>query len=144
MIPAASGLLSPLPSTVREISEDVYSALVEGSGCSADVKTIYISFTIDADLVASMHPNPTFVEVALALPEDHESQLLEDASHLTWRTLPLLVPIDEDSDREEVLDLVYEAVGRVTSGEHDVNRDPDYFRTRRREQERSRFWEVRR
>ncbi len=144
MIPAAEQLLDGQPESVKDLMGNAYAAMVEGSGCQPDVKTIYISFTKNSQLVASAHPGSDGIELALALPEDHPSGLLEDASHLTWRTLPLLVRVTASSGREEVLDLVYEAIKRVESGEHDVDRPPEYFQASRRERERSRFWEVRR
>lgn len=142
MIPAAKVLLADQSDAVRSLFSDVYSALVHGSGCRPDVKTIYVSFTLGDSLVASAHPRADVVELALALPEAHGSTLLEDASHLTWRTLPLLVCIEADSPREDVMDLVYEAVNRVESGEHDVDRPPEFFQAARRANKRNRFWET--
>lgn len=143
MIEAAEPLVEGQTRAVKALMGDVYAALVEGSECQPDVKTIYISFTKNGVLVASAHPGRGDVELALALPESHPSPLLDDASNLTWRTLPLLIDLTPSTRREDVLDLVYEAVRRVETGEHDVDRPPEFFRDARRLQERSRFWEVR-
>lgn len=142
MIEAAEALVEGQTEKAKALMADVYGALVEASGCRPDVKTIYISFTKDDCLVASAHPGPDGIELALALPENHPSPLLADASHLTWRTLPLLVSISESTNREDVMDLVYEAMSRIESGEHDVDRPPEYFRAARRAQRRSYFWEA--
>jgi hypothetical protein len=72
-------------------------------------------------------------EIALALPEDHESGLLIDAMHLTWKTLPVAAVMKTESDAAETLELIDEACQRISEGIHDVERPNDYFIRSRRE-----------
>lgn len=132
MIPTAEKLGNHLPKRVKALLADIYELMVEDHGCRPDVKTIYISFTFEQAMVASAHIGAEDIELALALPEDHPSDLLEDALHLTWRTLPVLVRVDLDSIGQDVLDLVEEAVERVKSGRHSINRPPEFFANRKR------------
>lgn len=60
--------------------------------------------------------------------------MLKDASHLTWRRLPVSVEIRTGVEVEEAVALVSTALDRVTDGNHDVNRDPEYFYKLRIEQ----------
>jgi hypothetical protein len=103
------------------------------SGCSSYVKTIYIGYDLDGVMVAALYPHTNRVEVALALPEDHESKLLIDATHLTWRTLPVAAVLRGETDLEQVLRLIDEACLRIATGSHEVERPNDYFVKSRRE-----------
>ena len=131
MIPPARALTKNLPPHVQEVIQEVYTLLV-GVGCDPDVKTRYISFTRNSCLVGSAHVSGKQIELALALPEDHPSDLIEDASHLTWRTLPVCLRLTASTDRQEVLDLVREALARVVRGEHTINRPAEFFGSRPR------------
>lgn len=126
-------LLKPLKSAVRA-AFDLLDGELERAGAAAehDVKTIYISYMVGSEMVAAAYPQSKEVEVALALAEDHESSLLSDAGHLTWRTMPVSVTVRTEAEAEAVLPLVREAVERVSTGTHDVHRDNDYFEARRR------------
>lgn len=132
MIPAAEKLVNHLPKHVKALLTDVYKLIVDKHGCHPDVKTIYISFTFEQAMVASAHIGTEDIELALALPEDHPSNLMEDALHLTWRTLPVLLRVNRHSTGKDVLELVEEAVERVKSGRHAVNRPPEFFANRKR------------
>lgn len=132
MIPSAEHLTKKLPVSLQSLLHKIYGLLVDGFGCDPDVKTLYISFTKDGSLVASAHIGGKQIELALALPEDHPSGLLEDASHLTWRTLPVFICLDANSSHQDALDLVREALDRVTSGEHKIDRPSDFFAVRPR------------
>ena len=132
MIPVAEKLVNHLPNEVKALLADIYELIVEDHGCHPDVKTIYISFTFEQVMVASAHIGTEDIELALALPENHPSNMLEDALHLTWRTLPVLLRVNQDSDDKDVLDLIEEAVERVKSGKHTVNRPPEFFAKRKR------------
>lgn len=132
MIPAAEKLVNHLPEGVKAQLADIYELMVEEHGCRPDVKTIYISFTFEQAMVAAAHIGAEDVELALALPEDHPSDLVEDALHLTWRTLPVLVRVGRGSTGRDVLDLAGEAVERVKSGRHTINRPPEFFADRKR------------
>lgn len=131
MIPSAEHLTKKLPTSLQSLLHKIYRLLV-GNGCEPDVKTLYISFTKDASLVASAHIGGKQIELALALSEDHPSGLLEDASHLTWRTLPVCICLDANSSHKDALNLVREALDRVMSGEHDIDRPSDFFAVRPR------------
>lgn len=102
------------------IFEALYKLLVGKLKCDPRVETIYVGFSVDNGVVASVHPQDGFLEVALALPEDTDSALLHDASHLKWRTLPVSVDIPDKAVLKETEPLLQEAVRRVNAGEHDV------------------------
>ena len=97
------------------------------AGCTSYVKTIYIGYDLDGVMVAAVYPHVNRVEVALALPDDHQSELLIDATHLTWKTLPVAAVVRRKDDMEEVHGLVNEACHRIATGSHDVERPNDYF-----------------
>jgi len=84
-------------------------------------------------MVAALYGHADHVEVALALPEDADGDLLVDASHLTWRTLPVAAILNSETDVEQFSKLVSEAVARVSAQTHDVRRDNDFFIRSRRE-----------
>jgi len=102
-------------------------------GCTSYVKTIYVGYDLNGVMVAALYPHTTRIEVALALPEDHASALLIDATHLTWKTLPVAAVIAAEEDMIEVSSLIGEACSRVEAGEHDVERSSEYFAKSRRE-----------
>lgn len=95
-------------------------ALFMAAGCDSYVKTIYIGYEVRGKLVAASYGHAHNVEVALALPEDHIAEQLKDATHLTWRTMPVLVEIKNRRDLVLAEPLFSEAVERVVSGAHDV------------------------
>lgn len=106
--------------------------LVESRGCVAYVKTMYVGFDLGGQMVASVHPSKgLLLEVALALPEDHPSSLLFDASHLKWRTLPVGVEVRTKADWKTVKPLLVEACDRIEAGEHDVQLENSRFSTGR-------------
>jgi hypothetical protein len=99
------------------------------------VKTIYVGYEIDGEMIAALYPRADHLEIALALPEDAESGLLIDASHLTWRTLPVAAIVTKVDDLSDLSDLVFAAADRVRTASHDVMRDNDFFiRTKRERQ----------
>ena len=97
--------MQPLATAVHEI--------FEGHGCTSYVKTIYIGYDLDGEMVAAMYGHTSSVEVALALSEDATGPLLTDASHLTWRTLPVAAVIAKKSDIDVFATNAAEAVDRV-------------------------------
>jgi hypothetical protein len=103
------------------------------AGCSSYVKTIYIGYDIDGEMVAALYGHADHVEVALALAEDHPSSQLIDASHLTWKTLPVAAIGHDAAEVGKMAGLVVEACDRVRAGLHTVNRDNDFFIRSRRE-----------
>ena len=103
------------------------------AGCSSYVKTIYIGYDIDGEMVAALYGHADHVELALALAEEHPSSQLIDASHLTWKTLPVAAIGHDAAEVEKMTGLVVEACDRVRAGLHTVNRDNDFFMKSRRE-----------
>lgn len=90
-------------------------------------------------MVAAVYAHSRHVEVALAVAEDNPDSRLRDASHLTWRTLPLLAAAETRSEVDELRPLFEEAVERVRSAVHGVERDNDYFIECRRRREDRRY-----
>jgi predicted transport protein len=117
---------------------DVIDAELEACGTAAehDVKTIYISYMVDGQMAAAVYPRSQEIEVALALPEDHPSPALRDATHLTWRTMPVSVVVTDVKEARDAQPLIRESIERVRSGSHDVDRDNDYWVSRKRERSR--------
>jgi hypothetical protein len=101
-------------------------------GCDAYVKTIYIGWQVEGRLVAAVYPHSSRVEIAIALPEDHHSPLLKDATHLTWRSLPVALDVSQGDDVRPVIALIEEAVTRVRSGQHDTDLPVERFMGRQR------------
>jgi hypothetical protein len=128
----AMDLFSGLPDLVRQGTIELCQLLVTEHGANLYVKTIYVGAEANGEMVAAFYPKADAVDIALALDEDHPSEILDDATHLTWRTMPVLVTLQTDSNLENIRTLVQEAGDRVSSGTHDVLRDPEYFRGRTR------------
>lgn len=105
--------------------------LFRSGGCSSYVKTIYVGYEIDSEMVAAVYGHAKFVEVALSLAEDRESDLLHDANHLTWRTLPKCLRLFSLEEVSEAEHLLLEAINRVRGGLHNVCRDNDFYALRR-------------
>ena len=103
------------------------------AGCNSYVKTIYIGYDIDGEMVAALYGHSDHVEVALALAEDHPSSQLIDASHLTWKTLPVAAIGHDAAEVKKMGPLIEEACERVRAGQHHVNRDNDFFMKAKRE-----------
>ena len=127
---SASELLAALPADLEAFSIQLCTRLMSEFGATLYVKTIYVGVEIGGEMVAALYPASSHLDVALALEEDHASPLLEDATHLTWPSLPVLVSISAGTDRSLVEALVDEAAKRVVNSEHHVSRSPDYFRGR--------------
>ncbi len=102
-------------------------------GCDSYVKTIYIGYEISGEMVAALYAHANHIELALAVAEDHPNMVLKDASHLTWRALPLALEIRSTEDLILAGELIEEACGRIGGGSHDVGRDNDYFVRLRRD-----------
>ena len=102
-------------------------------GCDSYVKTIYIGYEISGEMVAALYAHAAHIELALAVAEDHPNMVLKDASHLTWRTLPLALEIRSTDDLILAGELIEEACLRIRGGSHDVERDNDYFVRSRRD-----------
>lgn len=127
MIPEAANLARGMTASAKAAFERTYSLLVDTLGCQPHVKTIYVGFTLGDEMVAAIYPHSDRFEIALALPEDHRSALLLDATHLTWRTMPVSTTVTDAASGREIEPLILEAAARVRSGSHDVNRPPEFF-----------------
>jgi hypothetical protein len=128
----AATYLAGLNETTRGLAAITHE-LFGSEGCSSYVKTIYIGYDIDGEMVAALYGHADHVEVALALPEDAVGELLVDAGHLTWRTLPVAAIIRSEDDFDEATSLIASACHRVREREHAVERDNDFFIRSRRE-----------
>ena len=128
----AATYLAGLNETTRSLAVVAHEAFAS-EGCSSYVKTIYIGYDIDGEMVAALYGHADHVEVALALPEDAAGDLLVDASHLTWRTLPVAAIIRSGDDIVDATSLIAFACRRVRDREHAVERDNDFFIRSRRE-----------
>ncbi len=124
--------LDGLNKRVASLASSIHEIFV-ADGCSSYVKTIYIGYDIDGDVVAALYGHADHVEVALAVSELNTSPLLVDASHLTWRTLPLSAIIKSKTELAELKVLIADACDRVRKGQHDVDRDNEFFMKSRRE-----------
>ena len=96
-------------------------------GCVSYVKTIYIGYDIDGAMVAALYCHENRVEVAIALEENHRSKLLIDATHLTWRTMPVAAVVKSKDDLSEAAELIIEATDRVKAGQNTVSRSSEFF-----------------
>ena len=128
----AQAYLNELNKKVRPLASDLHDVLIK-LGCVSYVKTIYIGYDIAGEMVAALYGHSDHVEIALALPEDADGDLLIDASHLTWRTLPVAAIVRNPSDGLAFTQLASAAVERVRTASHAVNRDNDFFIKSRRE-----------
>lgn len=117
---------------LKKIAGDLHKKLI-AEGCSSYVKTIYIGYDFNGAMIAALYIRAEYVEVALALSESHESPILIDGSHLTWRTLPVAAIVRTKEDVRLFNSLVQSACEGVKKGEHTVDRDSEFFRKARRE-----------
>jgi len=129
---AAEALLSTLKPALSLVGKSLHARLTD-RGCTPYVKTIYIGYDFEGVMVAALYPHVDRIEIALALSDAHESELLIDATHLTWRTLPVAAVVKSEADGEAALDLIDEACERIQEGQHDVERPNDYFMKARRD-----------
>ena len=128
----AQAYLAEMGKRVRPLAMELHEALLS-LGCVSYVKTIYIGYDIDGEMVAALYGHSDHVEIALALPEDAEGELLIDASHLTWRTLPVAAIVRTKDELDQFISLAGAAVERVRTASHTVHRDNDFFMKSRRE-----------
>lgn len=128
----AQRLLAESNEYVHQLGLRTHEVLA-ATGAVSYVKTIYVGYEINGEMIAALYPRADHVEVALALPEDAESRLLIDASHLTWRTLPVAAIVTTTDDLAEFSILAKAAAERVRTARHNVMRDNDFFVRSKRE-----------
>jgi hypothetical protein len=130
----AEAYIASLNGKVRNIALSAHAELLK-EGCSSYVKTIYVGYDFNGEMVAALYGHSEYIEVAIALAESYESPVLIDASHLTWRTLPVAAVLKSKADIKMFAPLVKEACKGVLSGEHTVLRDNDFFAAAKRERQ---------
>ena len=114
---------------LMEHLKDIFEEL----SCSSYVKTIYMGFDLGEEMVAAAYPHKSYVEIAIALSDDHPDSALKDASHLTWRTLPVSLEVSTLNEIDQNIGLLHEACKRVRDGMANKPRDNEFFRKARRE-----------
>lgn len=129
---AAEKLVQESVSSVRRALKSTYEYFVDQNGCTTYVKTIYVGFELQGTMVAAAYPHSQWLEVALALPDDITGPGLVDATHLTWRTMPVAIEIRSQSDLKRALKYFELALERVRSGAHDVELPQERFMGRER------------
>jgi hypothetical protein len=120
------GFLAQLGKRVAPFARDLNDAL-SAAGCDAYVKTIYIGYEIEGSMVAALYGHPDHIELALALDADNPCVMLKDASHLTWRTMPVAIEVHTEDDVSTAMELAGNACARVRSGTHTVHLDNEHF-----------------
>jgi len=130
----AQTYLSRMSKKMKPLAEVLHASLIS-LGCVSYVKTIYIGYDIDGEMVAALYRRSNHVEIALALPEDAKGELLVDARHLTWRTLPVAAIVRSLREVPDFEILAKAATERIKTATHNVNRDNDFFSKTRRERE---------
>lgn len=122
----AETFLGSLSRAVSPIALAAHNQLI-AHGCSTYVKTIYVGYDLGGDMTAALYGHADHVEIALALAEDFEHDLLVEVSHLTWRTLPVAALLRSPADAKLFGALAKLACERVGQQTHDVERSNDYF-----------------
>ena len=130
----AEAYLASLNKKIGGLAAQAHRQLID-QGCTSYVKTIYIGYDFNGEMVAALYGHVDYVEVAIALPENFDSLILIDASHLTWRTLPVAAVIKSKDDLSRFSALVIAACEGVLSGSHTVLRDNDFFAKAKRERD---------
>ena len=131
MSDASDAFIANAPNRVRALLRSIDLAFT-AYGCTSYAKTIYLGFELNQEMIAAAYPLTESVDLALALPEDHPSPLLKDATHLTWKTMPVLLRLDPNDELGAVEPLLREAFDGVAQGRHAVNRPNEHFAARRR------------
>lgn len=116
---------------LRTLAREIHGHLMKESIVNY-VKTIYIGYEFQGEMFAALYRNTNAIEVALPLPEDESGPLIMDASHLTWRTLPLMVHITRTSQLPEAFKIIDRSYTRLVSGSHTVHRTNEYFIARKK------------
>jgi hypothetical protein len=127
---------SLLPRTATKKARDLavnVDQIFTNLGCNCYKKTIYLGYEYDGEMVAALYINRNYLEIPLALPEEYDGPLIEDARHLTWRTLPVAAVVKSKTDLNIFENYAREAFERVKNRSHTVLRDNQFFAKSRRE-----------
>lgn len=119
-------LVSGFSPAIQQMVRELHDFLIDLE-CSSYIKTIYIGYEIGGEMVAALYPYHKHVDIALAIPEETSDSNLMDASHLTWRSLPLLVTVRNMRDVGRAKKYLIQAANRIRAGTHRVYRDNEYF-----------------
>ena len=122
----AQEYISGVNKKYRKLAASLHQCFMS-QGCISYVKTIYVGYEIEGKMVAALYRHEDRVEIALALDENHISQILIDATHLTWRTMPVAAVVRNDHDLKRSLHLVVEASNRVRTGKNTLSRSNAFF-----------------
>ena len=122
----AENFISKNAGKLDKIGVSAHSILC-AEGCMSYVKTIYIGYELDGEMIAALYVRPEYIEVALSLPESFDSPILIDATHLTWKSMPVAAVLKTKSDINLFTNLAKEAAELVRSGKHAVSRDSNFF-----------------
>jgi len=117
--------------TLRSLALELHNHLIKDSVVDY-VKTIYVGYEFKGEMFAALYRNTGAIEVALPLSEDDAGPLIMDASHLTWRTLPLMIQVTRSSQLPEAFATIDRAFDRLKSGLHHVHRSNEYFIARKK------------
>jgi hypothetical protein len=108
-------------------------------GYASYVETIHVGYEIAGEMAAVAYARADYGEVALGLSEEVESDLLVDATDLTWRTLPVTAFVRRTDDLPVFEMLAADACDRIRSRAHDVHRDNEFFVKSAKERRHNRF-----
>ena len=125
-----NGILNFAEPKLRIVAEKIDSLFI-GLGCTDYVKTIYIGYEINGEMVAALYPHPDHLEIALSLDETFNHPQIGTADHLSWRTLPVSAVITRPAQLNSLKPIFKIAYLRVLNGNHLVSRDNEYFRKKR-------------
>lgn len=133
VIPEAAPLRDGLVEPLRSAFDRIYLDLVVAGGCDPSVEATSITFACNGATVALVAPRDDVVEVALALPSDHEGSGISAATHLGSPETPVSVEVRTEDELEQCLGYVREAVERVRAEQQGGRppHDPFTHRTRR-------------
>ena len=67
----AEEFIATMNTKAAALARAAHGALVR-EGCNSYVKTIYIGYDLDGEMVAALYPHAGHVEIALALDEQHD------------------------------------------------------------------------
>jgi len=117
--------------SLRNLAHKLHEYLIRESVIDY-VKTIYIGYEFQGEMFAALYRNVSAIEIALPLPENESGPLIMDASHLTWRTLPLMIHVTQPSQLKDAFTIIDRAFDRLKDGSHLVNRTNEFFIARKK------------
>jgi len=101
----------------QKAMERLFDYLVSQEACVSEVRSSYISFSIDGEMVAVAQRGDEGIDIAMALPFDGSDARVFDALDLKWRTLPTGIVIVGQRDVGIAKKYLKTACSRVRNGE---------------------------